>query len=188
MVFLGGWNIVDVTLNHILSCILAYCDRARWVKNQWYFDAGCSIFSIRYITYVLGVFYGRNMNVLEFIISTYKYIWTFARGGLEYPLKDLKYYRNASKLTQFVTKFWMKKEEAALQKKKISKIMRTLLEITYHSIDWSTQCSIYLVFFCSSETGIVCDRGVKIPTFSIFLFFMEFWQNEVRVGNRHAQS
>ena len=84
--------------------------------------------------------------------------------------------------------FWMKKEEAALQKKKISKIMRTLLEITYHSIDWSTQCSIYLVFFCSSETGIVCDRGVKIPTFSIFLFFMEFWQNEVRVGNRHAQS
>ena len=127
------------------------------------------------------------MNVLEFIISTYKYIWTFARGGLEYPLKDLKYYRNASKLTQFVTNFeWKRRKQPC--KKKISKIMRTLLGITYHSIDWSTQCSIYLVFFCSSETGIVCDRGVKIPTFSIFLFFMEFWQNEVRVGNRHAQS
>ena len=117
MVFLGGWNIVDVTLNHILSCILAYCDRARWVKNQWYFDAGCSIFSIRYITYVLGVFYGRNMNVLEFIISTYKYIWTFARGGLEYPLKDLKYYRNASKLTQFVTNFEWKRRKQPCKKK-----------------------------------------------------------------------
>ena len=141
LVFLGGWNIVVVTLNYILSCILAHCDRARWVKNQWYFDAGCSLFSIRYITYVLGVFYGRNMNVLEFIISTYKYIWTFARGGLEYPLKDLKNYLNASKLTQFVTNFEWKRRKAALQKK-FSQIMRTLLEITYHSIDWSTQYSI----------------------------------------------
>ena len=81
--------------------------------------------------------------------------------------------------------FWMKKEESSLAKK-IQPNHANLVR-NYLSFNRLKHAIFYLVF-CFSETGIVCDQGVKIPTFSIFLFFMEFWQNEVRVGNRHAQS
>ena len=80
--------------------------------------------------------------------------------------------------------FWMKKEESSLAKK-IQPNHANLVR-NYLSFNRLKHAIFYLVF-CFSETGIVCDQGVKIPTFSIFLFFMEFWQNEVRVGNRHAQ-
>ena len=99
-------------------------------------------------------------------ICTSKYIWTFIRGGLEYPLKDLKHYLNASKLTQFVTNFEWKRRKAALQKK-FSQIMRTLLEITYDSIDWSTQYSIYLVFFVSVKL-VLCAIKVSRSLHSVY--------------------
>ena len=104
------------------------------------------------------------MNVLEFIISTFKF---FIRGGLEYPLKDLKHYQNASKLTQFVTNFeWKRRKQPC--KKKFSQIMRTLLDITYHSIDWSTQCSIYLSSFFVSVKLVLCVIKVSRSLHSIY--------------------
>ena len=46
--------------------------------------------------------------------------------------------------------------------------MRTLLEITYHSIDWSTQCSIYLSSFFVSVKLVLCAIEVSRSLHSVY--------------------
>ena len=126
------------------------------------------------------------MNVLEFIISMYIQVYmNFRQGWIRISSQGSEKLPECIKTNPICYQFWMKKEESSLAKK-IQPNHANLVR-NYLSFNRLKHAIFYLVF-CFSETGIVCDQGVKIPTFSIFLFFMEFWQNEVRVGNRHAQS